>query len=44
MHNKDLKIEGDGAVAIVEQVSSRTLRDEWGKGHQLYVGTIQPIR
>jgi hypothetical protein len=40
MRIKDLTIEGDDAVAIVEQESSRTFRDEQGE-HQLDVGAIQ---
>jgi hypothetical protein len=40
MRIKDLKIEGDDAVAIVEQESSRTFRDEQGE-RQLDVGAIQ---
>lgn len=41
MRIKDLRAEGNDAVAIVEQESSRTFKDEQGKEHQLDVGAIQ---
>src|SRR6185503_754943 len=41
MRIKDLTIEGDDAVAIVEQESSRTFEDAQGMEHQLDVGAIQ---
>ncbi len=41
MKIKELTIEGDDAIAIVEQKSSRTFNDEQGKPHQLDVGALQ---
>lgn len=38
---KELKIEGDDVVAVVEQKSSRTFNDEQGKPHRLDVGALQ---
>lgn len=37
----ELKIEGDDAIAVVEQKSSRTFNDEKGTSHQLDVGALQ---
>jgi hypothetical protein len=41
MRIKELAVEGDEAVAIVEQESLRTFKDEQEKEHQLEVGAIQ---
>ncbi len=38
---KELKIEGDDTIAVVEQKSSRTFNDEQDKPHQLDVGALQ---
>jgi hypothetical protein len=38
---KELKIEGDDAIAVVEQKSSRSFNDEKGTSHQLDVGALQ---
>ena len=38
---KELKVEEDDALAVVEQKSSRTFIDEQGNGHRLDIGALQ---
>jgi hypothetical protein len=41
MRIQSLTIEGNDAIAIVEQKSSRTFKDKEGQPHQLDVGAVQ---
>ena len=41
MRIKELEVKGDAAVAVVEQKSSRTFKDEQGQPHRLDVGALQ---